>query len=51
MPEQTEKENVLSRRLNKVLETRLENDQVIISLLLKKIAFIVFFCISKPWKL
>jgi hypothetical protein len=29
MPE-SEKENVLSRRLNKILETRLENDQVII---------------------
>lgn len=28
MPEHSEKENVLSKRLNKVLETRLENDQV-----------------------
>lgn len=28
MPEHNEKENVLSKRLNKVLETRLENDQV-----------------------
>lgn len=28
MPEHVEKENVLSKRLNKVLETRLENDQV-----------------------
>lgn len=32
MPEstenETEKENILSRRLNKILETRLENDQV-----------------------
>lgn len=25
---ESEKENVLSRRLNKILETRLENDQV-----------------------
>lgn len=30
MPETTENENALSRRLNKVLETRFENDQVII---------------------
>lgn len=28
MPDQNENENVLSRRLNKVLETRFENDQV-----------------------
>lgn len=28
MPEEAEKENVLSRRLNKILETRFEDDQV-----------------------
>lgn len=30
MPESSEKENILSRRLNKILEARYENDQVFV---------------------